>query len=90
MRGIYRGQTTAAGLFEPNAFGFYDVHGNVAELVQDCYEETPGDGSTCTGRVARGGSWASRPEYLRSAFRSWCDPTLRNHLNGFRVARNAP
>ena len=40
--------------------------------------------------VARGGSWASRRELLRSAYRGWCAPTLRNHLNGFRVARNAP
>ena len=92
VRGIYRAQTTAAGSFAPNAFGLYDVHGNVAELVQDCYEEVSGNGSTCSGRgrVLRGGSWASRPELLRSAYRGWCAPNLRNHLNGFRVARNAP
>ena len=90
VRGIYRAQTTAAGSFAPNAFGLYDVHGNVAELVQDCYEEVSGNGSTCSGRVLRGGSWASRPESLRSAYRGWCAPNLRNHLNGFRVARNAP
>ena len=59
-----------------------------AELVQDCYEDTPG--ATCSGRVVRGGSWASGPERLRSAYRGWCAPTLRNHLNGFRVARSAP
>ena len=88
VRGIYRAQTTAAGSFAPNAFGLHDVHGNVAELVQDCYSETPVD--TCGGRVLRGGSWASRPELLRSAYRGWCAPNLRNHLNGFRVARNAP
>ena len=90
VRGIYRAQTTAAGSFAPNAFGLHDVHGNVAELVQDCYEEVSGNGSTCSGRVLRGGSWASRPESLRSAYRGWCAPNLRNHLNGFRVARNAP
>ena len=37
IRGGYRAQTTAAGSFAPNAFGLHDVHGNVAELVQDCY-----------------------------------------------------
>ena len=41
----------------------------------------------CTRRVVRGGSWGSRPELVRSAYRSWCAPTLRNLHNGFRVAR---
>ena len=87
VRDAYQAQTTAAGSFAPNAFG---LHGNVAELVQDCYEESSGGGSTCSGRVVRGGSGASRPELLRSAYRSWYAPNLRNHLNGFRVARSAP
>ena len=90
VRGVYRAQTTEAGSFTPNAFGLHDVHGNTAELVQDCYEGTARGGNTCSGRVVRGGSWASRPELLRSAYRSWCAPDLRNHLNGFRVARRAP
>lgn len=89
VRGIYRARTTEAGAFAPNAFGLYDVHGNAAELVQDCYEDATG-GATCNGRVVRGGSWANGPELLRSAYRGWCAPTLRNHLNGFRVARNTP
>ena len=88
VRGTYRARTTEVGSFVPNAFGLHDVHGNAAELVQDCYEDTPG--ATCSGRVVRGGSWASGPERLRSAYRGWCAPTLRNHLNGFRVARSAP
>ena len=75
------GQTQAVGSYAANAFGLYDVHGNVAELVDDCYE---GD---CTKRVVRGGSWADAPQYLRSAYRGWCPPTLRNDRNGFRVAR---
>ena len=90
VRGIYRAQTTEVGAFAANAFGLHDVHGNAAELVQDCYENTVVGGSTCGARVVRGGSWANRPELLRSAYRGWCAPTLRNHLNGFRVARNAP
>ena len=88
-RGTYRGQTSAAGSFAPNAFGLHDVHGNVAELVEDCYDAASGAG-ICRGRVVRGGSWASRPELVRSAYRGWCAATLRNHLNGFRVARDAP
>ena len=47
-------------------------------------------GAPCSARVVRGGSWANGPELLRSAYRGWCAPTLRNHLNGFRVARGRP
>ena len=75
----------AAGSLSRNAFGLYDVHGNVAELVADCYDAD--SASACTRRVLRGGSWGSRPELVRSAYRSWCAPTLRNLHNGFRVAR---
>jgi len=85
-RGQYRAQTIATGSLARNAFGLYDVHGNVAEMVADCYD--PGAGDTCAGRVVRGGSWGSRPHFVRSAFRSWCAPTLRNLHNGFRVARS--
>ena len=46
-----------------------------------------GQTTACTRRVLRGGSWGSRPELVRSAYRSWCAPTLRNLHNGFRVAR---
>ena len=60
------------GAFAASAFRLHDVHGNAAELVQDCYEDTVGGGTTCSGRVVRGGSWANRPELLRSAYRGWC------------------
>ena len=90
ITGNYRAQTTEVGSFAANAFGLHDVHGNAAELVQDCYEDAGGGGATCSARVVRGGSWASAPALLRSAYRGWCAPNLRTHLNGFRVARNAP
>ncbi len=90
VRGTYRARTTEVGSFAPNSFGLHDVHGNAGELVQDCYEDTVGGATTCSVRVVRGGSWANGPESLRSAYRGWCAPTLRNHLNGFRVARNRP
>ena len=80
----YRGRPIAAGSLARNAFGLYDVHGNVAELVADCYDGE--SGAACTRRVVRGGSWGSRAELVRSASRSWCAPTLRNLHNGFRVA----
>ena len=84
VTGQYRGRPIAAGSLVANAFGLYDVHGNVAELVADCYDTQTTD---CNRRVVRGGSWGSSPQLVRSAYRSWCAPTLRNLHNGFRVAR---
>ena len=85
VRGQYRVRPIAAGSLARNRFGLHDVHGNVAEMVADCYE--PG-GTACTRHVVRGGSWASPPRLLRSAYRSWCAPTLRSPQTGFRIARN--
>jgi len=88
--------TASVGAFPANAFGLYDVHGNVWEWVQDCYENpypnAPTNGaayetSSCSSRVLRGGSWDSFPEYLRSAFRVRVNPTLRDYYGGFRLAR---
>ena len=87
VTGAYRGRPIAAGSLSRNAFGLYDVHGNVAELVTDCYDARTTD---CTRRVVRGGSWGSSPQLVRSAYRSWCGPTLRNLHNGFRVADAHP
>ena len=64
--------------FEPNPFGLYDMGGNVAEWVMDCWHDSyiraPDDGSAwinpgCKLRVVRGGYWASSPDHSRSAFR---------------------
>ena len=94
--GAYRERTTPVGSFEPNGFGVYDVHGNVWEWVEDCwnisYRRAPTDGSAwlrgdCDSRVLRGGSWGDRPEGLRSADRSWSTTGGRNDFFGFRVAR---
>ena len=68
-KGQYRQQTTDVGSFPPNAFGLYDMHGNVWEWCQDdyidSYNNTPTDGSALTGRgitnMLRGGSWYSYP-----------------------------
>ena len=82
--GEYRQRTLPVGAFPANRFGLYDVHGNVAEMVADCYDA----GGDCARRVVRGGSWGDAPQFLRAAYRSWCGPALRNVHNGFRVARD--
>src|SRR5882672_2778973 len=89
-------QTSPVGSFKPNAFGLYDMAGNVWQWVQDCeqddYKEAPTDGSAwtsgdCSNRVARGGSWVSDPRFLRSATRIWYSTVDRNYALGFRVGR---
>ena len=93
--------TARVGSYRPNAFGLYDVLGNVEEWVDDCwnesYEGAPLDGSPwhegdCIRRVLRGGSWHSEPDDVRSARRNWSLAGGRHALNnytdsGFRVAR---
>ena len=92
-------QTAPAGSFPANAFGLHDMHGNVWERVQDCwnqsYQDAPGDGSAwesreCNQRVVRGGGFGTRPRYLRSANRGWNSSDSRLFFGaeaGFRVAR---
>ena len=89
--------TVPVGSYAPNAFGLYDVHGNVWEWVADCsndsYRGAPSDGSAwesgdCTRAVVRGGSWYDLPELLRSAFRlSFVSGYRSFDFSGFRVAR---
>ena len=82
---------------KPNAFGLHDMHGNVWEWTQDCwnagYAGAPVDGRAWTGgdcgsRVLRGGSWGSSERDLRSAFRSSNTLGLRGSGYGFRLARS--
>ncbi len=90
------GKTHPVGEKLPNSFGLYDMHGNVFEWTQDCwngsYNGAPNDGSAwtagnCSLRVVRGGSWFYIPQSLRSAFRNWNSSASRVTINGFRVAR---
>ena len=95
-KGEYRAETVPVKSFAPNAWGLYQVHGNVREWVQDCYagsyKEGAGNGGPAKeppscARVLRGGSWKSLPSRLRSASRNWDAPDDRNGVVGFRVAR---
>ena len=95
-KGRYRKKTTKVGSYPPNDFGLHDVHGNVWEWVEDCwngsYEGAPEDGSAwesgdCRRRVLRGGSWFNDPLNLRSALRNRYSTGYRLGSVGFRVAR---
>jgi formylglycine-generating enzyme required for sulfatase activity len=91
---FYGQEAVEVGSFAPNGFGLHDMHGNVAEWVEDCsktsYDGVPVDGSAYLSRdcsrVHRGGSWNDVPFYLRSAYRGANDPRDRSG-KGFRVAR---
>jgi formylglycine-generating enzyme required for sulfatase activity len=82
--------------FAPNAWGLYNVHGNVKEWVQDCWHDSylgaPRDGSgwttgECNRRVFRGGSWFWGARDLRAAYRFWAESKFRAFTLGFRVGR---
>ncbi len=82
--------------FQPNAFGLYNVSGNVTEWVHDCYhpnyEGAPSqavvwEGGDCAVRIVRGGSFSSVPDSLRSARRDRFKSDTRLDNIGFRVVR---
>jgi formylglycine-generating enzyme required for sulfatase activity len=90
----YLNRTTTVGSYGPNAFGLYDMHGNVWEWCADWYDENyyqtgpqrdpPGPPSG-THRVLRGGSWVNKERDCRTANRYWYAPVIRNNNIGFRV-----
>jgi len=92
------GKSTApVGQFPANAFGLYDMHGNVWEWTEDCFHNSyigaPSDGSAwkdgkCSRRVLRGGSWYNKPRLIRSASRYRRAPSNRANLQGFRLAQD--
>jgi formylglycine-generating enzyme required for sulfatase activity len=83
---------------KPDAFGLYDMSGNVLEWVEDCwhnnYKRAPTDGSAwlakgrgnCNWRVRRGGSWNYSPRNVRSSNRFWFFADYRFDALGFRLA----
>jgi formylglycine-generating enzyme required for sulfatase activity len=89
------GRRTPVGSYPANAFGLYDLHGNVCEWVADAwhpdYHGAPADGRPWTDaihgqrRVIRGGAWDYLPRLLRSAWRDWRPADFRADNIGFRV-----
>lgn len=88
--------TAPAGSFKPNAFGLFDMHGNVWEWVQSCVVDAPAGASPIRDegcapdapRILRGGSWNDAPGAMRLEDRMTSPPDLRNETAGFRVARD--
>ncbi len=79
---------------QANGFGLHDMHGNVAEWVQDWngyyrkrHQKNPKGPKTGAYRVYRGGAWNSIARFLRSAFRLFDSPDIRYPYLGFRLAR---
>ncbi len=94
-QGIYRQQTTAVGSFPANAFGLYDMHGNVWQWCDDDwhknYNLAPSDGSVWENdddddKVLRGGSHFSTPAKFRCAYRGYYSPDDDSDNIGFRIA----
>ena len=89
--------THPVGTKKPNAFGLYDMHGNVWERCADAYTEDDKALSAVdplneqgVARVLRGGSWGCVPGYCRAALRNWGDPGARDDGIGFRVVVAVP
>ena len=95
FEGHYQG-TTDVGKFPANAFGLYDMHGNVWEWCEDDWHENyinaPTDGSAWNSRsgdsakLLRGGSWFNYARNCRSAYRRRYSRDARSYIYGFRVA----
>ncbi|MDB4622040.1 formylglycine-generating enzyme family protein, partial [Rubripirellula sp.] len=85
-------RTHPVGGKKPNAWGLYDMHGNIFEWCQDWCGSYPGHAVTNpsgptsgSSRVYRGGSWDYAAEGCRSAIRFWDYPSFRDYNGGFRV-----
>ena len=91
-------QVAPVGSFKPNAFGLYDMSGNVWEWVFDCHvmpypEDAPTDGApviseTCDRRGVKGGAWMTSVDRQRFTFRGRDPEELHSQVFGFRVARD--
>jgi len=80
------GQRTPEGAYPPNAFGLYDMHGNVCEWVEDPWRPNYLTPPVEAQRVIRGGAWDYMPRLIRSAWRDWLQLHHRRDNVGFRLA----
>ncbi|WP_374692169.1 formylglycine-generating enzyme family protein [Accumulibacter sp.] len=94
--GPYRQRTLPVGSLPPNAWGLYEMHGNVWEWCDDWYADYPTEpqidprGPTFGKmRVLRGGTWSDPARYARSATRSRIEPAYRPRSTGFRIVLGA-
>jgi formylglycine-generating enzyme required for sulfatase activity len=96
-KGPYLKRTCPVGFYDANAFGLFDMHGNVWQWCADYYDpnfdnispikDPFNDKKGAEGaRVIRGGAWGRSAGLCRAAFRGWRDPVIRDYLDGFRVA----
>lgn len=95
VEGDYRGTTVKVSSFAPNAYGLYNMHGNVSEWCFDYYsaynvkqKKNPAGPKSGTLRVNRGGGYNDYAKHLRFAYRSVADPESADQNLGFRIARN--
>ncbi|MGU3538647.1 SUMF1/EgtB/PvdO family nonheme iron enzyme [Methylobacterium sp. A54F] len=98
-RRVANPELTDVASFAANGFGLFDMAGNAAEWVEDCWNESyrgaPPDGApwtqgSCGQRVLRGGSFDSTATYVRPTARFRYDADVRYYANGFRVVRALP
>jgi len=96
FKGNSGGRTHPVGEKLPNGWGLYDMHGNVWEWCEDCWNAdyrggSNDEGAMMTGdyssRVMRGGSWGSEPRFMRSAYRTWLSADNLHHNIGFRLVQ---
>jgi formylglycine-generating enzyme required for sulfatase activity len=95
-KGEYRQRTVRVDSFGPNSWGLFQLHGNIWEWVEDCWNNTysgapstgqPWSTGDCSRRVLRGGSWKNHPRLLRSASRDNDELAAHYASVGFRIAR---
>lgn len=94
--GVYRQQTLPVNVFKPNAYGLYNMHGNVCEWVYDTYYgayDAPPDSHNNTAggvyKIYRGGGYNDFAKHIRSSYRGILPFYLKRMSVGMRLARNA-